>query len=437
MPPGRVASLMAAGADDPHVAEAGARAFTDIALPEAGRDPCVAVGAIPLLVAALTLHAGVAEVCQWASHALGHIAVGSEARKDAIIAEGAIPLLVAVLTMHAGVAEVCQWASQALGNIAAGSEVHTAAIVAEGAIPLLVAALTMHAGVAGVCQRASLALGNIAARSEARTAAIVAEGAIPLLVAALTMHAGVAGVCQRASGALWNMSIGRAGRRAVLDSGAVSCLVQAHRRHPFARDRAHRALAALGFDDNGALLAAALGPVDAVARLMAVGDDPAGAEAAARVVADLAADATARGALVAAGAAAALVRLLASLADNHPGVREEGVRALAGLARDAGLGRGPGDPTPCEALRAAGAVEILVGCLAAHGASSSGAHAADGSEALGALAAGGEGARAVAAGAGPALAAVWQAHAAARPEARRALAVLGLDTDGTPLEDDI
>ncbi len=251
MPPARVVQLMNAGAWDARVAEAGASALRRISLPDGAEDSCVAAGAIPALVDALTRHAGEAGVCESASWALSNIAAGSsEARKDACAAAGAIPALVGALTRHAGEAGVCKATCGALANITLTSDAHRDACAAAGAIPALVGALTRHELEAVVCECASGALANIAkGNSGGRIEdACAAAGAIPALVGALTRHAGMAGVCKAAccalAGIVWTSP---AHRRAAVAAGAVPRLSAAWSAHPSAKDNAYFALEKLGY----------------------------------------------------------------------------------------------------------------------------------------------------------------------------------------------
>jgi hypothetical protein len=248
MPPARAAQLMKAGAEDARVVGAEATTLQAItARGEIEQVACVAAGTIPLLVCALTRHAGEAAVCQNASGALWNISITSDAHRDACVAAGAIPALVGALTRHAGEAAVCKNASGTLQGITATRDTHRVACVAAGAISLLVGALTRHAGEAAVCQNASGALWNILITSDAHRDACVAAGAIPALVGALTRHAGEADVCKNASGALHSLVLSPAHRCAVVAAGAVPRLAAAWSVHPSAKASAHGALEKLGF----------------------------------------------------------------------------------------------------------------------------------------------------------------------------------------------
>jgi hypothetical protein len=188
MSPARVVQLMSAAAGDARVVSAGAGALRGIAFTAEARGACVASGAIPALVGALTRHAGEAGVCDNASAALANIMTSSDAHRVACATAGAIPALVGALTRHVGEAGVCTNASTSLRNITATSNAHRDVCATAGAIPALVGALTRHAGEAGVCANASGALRNIAWTNPAHRAAAVAVGAVPRLAAAWAAH---------------------------------------------------------------------------------------------------------------------------------------------------------------------------------------------------------------------------------------------------------
>ena len=138
------------------------------------------------MAAAQTAHAGSAYLAWHACWALSAIAFDCKAGKEACLAAGAVPVVVAALTAHAsaGEAAVAVYACRALGVIATwvpGQD----ACVAAGAIPAIVGALGKLADNEGVAEEACFALKNLAWRSPSHRAAIVAAGAVPLLAAVL------------------------------------------------------------------------------------------------------------------------------------------------------------------------------------------------------------------------------------------------------------
>ncbi len=130
-------------------------------------------------------------VALMASHDVRVIRAGVKALKDQsqcglddeIMAAGGVPVLVAALGMHAADAEVCDGACQALGFLAYNSNARAGGIITAGAVPRIVAALERHADNGDVCEHASYALYRLAERSADRKRTIVAAGAVPLLAA--------------------------------------------------------------------------------------------------------------------------------------------------------------------------------------------------------------------------------------------------------------
>ena len=245
----RVMALMGSGVADVSVARAGLEALCGIALSDAGRAACVDAGAPLAVVAALTTHAGAADLCELGCKALSSIA-GCDAGVAACVEAGAPRAVVAVLSTHAGVGAVCEEGCRALGFIAARNAGRTACIEAR-APRAVVGVLTTHAGVAAVCEKGCWALRSMAA-SDAGEAACMEAGAPRAVVAALTTHAGVAAVCECGCWALLNLAWSDPARRtAIVAAGAVPLLAAALARHPSAREKARDALERLAFTDTG------------------------------------------------------------------------------------------------------------------------------------------------------------------------------------------
>ncbi len=160
-----------------------ARALLNIAIH--GDSPEACMSSVPDLVAAMTAHPASVLLAWHACWALTAIAFDCTAGKEACLAAGAVPVVVAVLTAHTRAGEsatVVVHACKALGVLAIcvpGQD----ACVAAGAIPAIVGALNELADNEGAVIEASFALKNLAWRSASHRAAIVAAGAVPLLAA--------------------------------------------------------------------------------------------------------------------------------------------------------------------------------------------------------------------------------------------------------------
>ena len=249
MAPSRIVELMRAGAQSARVAEEGARALWSIAHEAAERQPCMAAGAVPALVAALQAHPSVAAVAEHACGALCCIAFdpgGGEAAHAgarACVDAGAAPALVAALLAHPSEPAVAVNACAALMNIAFGDNCE-APCVAAGAVPALLAALKAHPSVPAVAEKACGALRNIASIPAGQAASAAAA---PTLVAALGRHFSEGAVAQAACQALCNIAAIPAGREACVAAGAAPLLDAATRSAPteIARQRAREALARL------------------------------------------------------------------------------------------------------------------------------------------------------------------------------------------------
>ncbi len=93
-------ALMDAGGADAGAARVGAEALCSIALCGGGEAACVAAGAPQALVAALTAHAGSADVCRQAAWALLHLTWAEPAHRAAVEAAGAVAPLAVALKCH-------------------------------------------------------------------------------------------------------------------------------------------------------------------------------------------------------------------------------------------------------------------------------------------------------------------------------------------------
>jgi hypothetical protein len=227
---------------------------------------CVAAGAVPALVAALTTHAGEAGVCRAACGALCNIVKSDEAAA-ACVAAGAVPAIVAALEAHAGEAGVCEVACNALGRITWSDE-GRAACLASGAVPAIVAALGTHAGEAGLCREACGALHAISwIGSDEGGAACLAAGAVPAIVVALGTHVGNADTCEGACKALGSIARTAEGRAACVAAGALSALLATIAAEDPAADAARAALQNIQPPVPSTLALLALPPLQLEARL--------------------------------------------------------------------------------------------------------------------------------------------------------------------------
>ena len=395
----REVERMRAGAGDAGVQEAGARALVALAQERAGQEACVTAGAIPVLVAALAAHAGVAGVMQQASHALLSIGGRGPAHCAAIIAAGAVPLLAAAFAAHGGEARArASAALTSLGHTDTGLELPTAEMSAErvvevmragagdaavaeagtaalvelageeagqlacvtaDAVPAIVAALAAHAGSEAVGEQACRALLRIAALG-AGEEACYASGAIPAIVAALRAHPGAVGVAKYACWALLNIGWSSAPHRAaIISAGAVPLLAAAHAAHAGeVRAKAREALRKLGYTDAGVEAPSRGVLIAREVELMRAGaGDEAVQEEGAHALVELAGDEAGQQACAAGGGAVpALVAALTAHAGAE-GVAEQCCRALM---RIASVGAGE------VACYASGAIPAIVAALRAH-----------------------------------------------------------------------
>ena len=213
------------------------------------RRQCVAAaGAIPLLVAALSLNLGHAEVQKYGCAALSHLVRGSgakaEQRKQEAHGVGAVPLVAAALRAHPQQTDVQKHGCSAMcrivdGSTAAAAESRRQQAADAGVLPLLVAALRSRPLTAAVQASGCLALGHLAhgedAAAEARRQSAAAAGAIPLVVMAMRSHAHELDVQSRGCYALSSFLVGRgdaaaaaeARRQQVVGAGAIPLVVAA------------------------------------------------------------------------------------------------------------------------------------------------------------------------------------------------------------------
>ena len=180
----RVVELVLVGGGDASVAEAGARALSELcqasgsvllggsstgsALRRRSQGDnvrqCMSVGAVPALAAVLQAHAGVAGAARHACLALASISTpraGRAAGPATTHTVGALPHIAAVLKLHSGDAEVAEAAARALSKGTEGCWSAQRACKAAGAIPPIIAALQAHAGSAAASEWLCRALFNV------------------------------------------------------------------------------------------------------------------------------------------------------------------------------------------------------------------------------------------------------------------------------------
>lgn len=106
-----------------------------------GKEACVAGGAVPALVAALTTHPSNPKIALKASRALRNIAL-IPSGQEAAVAAGAVPAVVAALRENPGNDASVSYACQALWGIAGKDPAVLGTAVTAGAVPLLAEAFS-------------------------------------------------------------------------------------------------------------------------------------------------------------------------------------------------------------------------------------------------------------------------------------------------------
>lgn len=186
----------------------------------------MASGAVPEIIAAIKVHAGVERVAEEACLALRNINSVFDPAKEACLDFGAVPVIVAVLNTHSGFATT-QYALRVLENIAAIDRGKEACI---DAIPAIVSTIRVYSGVSEVATRACCALINISSIGRGEDAC-VASGAIPAIVIALKALLSDAKFTEMACGTLCTFASNGPGENACLECGAIPVIVAAVNTH--------------------------------------------------------------------------------------------------------------------------------------------------------------------------------------------------------------
>ena len=234
-----LALLAQHGASDAPAAAAGCRAVAAL-LPRLGGQGCAecVAEALPLLLAALTAHAGAPDARDAACCALHALLAPSgasppppEVRLRALEL-GALPLVLDCLEeapAHGGV----QASGLALLALLADSPDGEAAAVGDGAVELAVAALVNHSrapGGAAVAAAAAGALANLSVGA-AHVAVLADCGGVEALLGSLAAQRGCAPLASAACAVLRNVAVSPALQRHVAACGGVEAAVRALQEH--------------------------------------------------------------------------------------------------------------------------------------------------------------------------------------------------------------